>query len=116
MVRLGRAERLAKYAHTRKAIRVLNADQGMRVGARRITLSTCGLVPQIHRLAKEGLQLGLAISLHATTDALRDRLVPINRRFPLRELVRAAEFYANTTSRRVTLENILLAGGNDRKG
>jgi 23S rRNA (adenine2503-C2)-methyltransferase len=62
------------------------------------------------------LQLGLAVSLHATTDDLRNRLVPINRRYPLRELVRAAEVYATTTSRRVTLEYILLAGVNDRKG
>ncbi len=116
IVLMGMGEPLANYAHTLKAIRVWNAEEGMRVGARRITLSTCGLVPQIHRLAKEGLQLGLAISLHATTDALRDRLVPINRRYPLRELVRAAEFYANATSRRVTLEYILLAGVNDKKG
>jgi 23S rRNA (adenine2503-C2)-methyltransferase len=116
IVLMGMGEPLANYAHTMKAIRVLNAERGMRVGARRITLSTCGLVPQMHRLAKEGLQLGLAVSLHATTDDLRNRLVPINRRYPLRELVRAAEFYANTTSRRVTLEYILLAGVNDRKG
>jgi len=109
-------EPLANYAQTMKSIRVLNADEGMRVGARRITVSTCGMVPQMHRLAKEELQLGLAISLHATTDDLRNRLVPINRRYPLRELVRAADFYAETTGRRVTLEYILLAGVNDRKG
>jgi len=116
IVFMGMGEPLANYAQTMKAIRVLHAEEGLRVGARRITVSTCGMVPQMHRLAKEGLSLGLAVSLHATTDDLRDRLVPINRRYPLRELVRAADFYAETTGRRVTLEYILLAGVNDRKG
>jgi 23S rRNA (adenine2503-C2)-methyltransferase len=116
IVFMGMGEPLANYAQTLKAINVLRAEDGLRVGSRRITLSTCGMVPQMHRLAKEGLQVGLAISLHATTDELRDRLVPINRRYPLRELVRAADFYATHTGRRVTLEYILLAGVNDRKG
>ena len=115
LVFMGMGEPLANYGPTLKAIRILNSDDGLRVGARRITLSTCGLVPQIHRLAREGLQVGLAISLHATTDDLRSQLVPINRRYPLRELVRAAAYYAETTSRRVTLEYILLAGVNDGK-
>jgi len=115
VVFMGMGEPLANYAQTMKAIHILRAESGLRVGSRRITLSTCGLVPQMHKLAKEGLQLGLAVSLHATNDALRDKLVPINRRYPLRELIRAAEYYANTTGRRVTLEYILLAGVNDRK-
>jgi 23S rRNA (adenine2503-C2)-methyltransferase len=115
LVFMGMGEPLANYAATVKAIRILNASEGLAVGARRITLSTCGLVPQIHRLAKEGMPLGLAISLHATTDALRDRLVPINRRYPLRELVRGARYYAETTGRRVTLEYVLLAGVNDSR-
>jgi len=116
IVFMGMGEPLANYAQTLKAINVLRADEGLRVGSRRITLSTCGMVPQMHRLAKEGLQVGLAISLHATTDELRNRLVPINRRYPLRELIRAADFYATHTGRRVTLEYILLAGVNDKKG
>ncbi len=115
IVLMGMGEPLANYVPTLKAIRILHAEEGLRVGARRITLSTGGLVPQMHRLAKEGLQLGLAVSLHATTDDLRDRLVPINRRYPLRELLRAAEYYAEATSRRVTLEYILLADVNDHK-
>jgi 23S rRNA (adenine2503-C2)-methyltransferase len=116
IVFMGMGEPLANYAQTLKAIHVMRAESGLRVGSRRITLSTCGMVPQMHRLAKEGLQVGLAISLHATTDELRNRLVPINRRYPLRELVRAADFYATHTGRRVTLEYILLAGVNDKKG
>ena len=116
IVFMGMGEPLANYAQVMKAIRVLNAEEGLNVGARRITVSTVGLVPQMHQLAREGLQLGLALSLHATTDELRDRIVPLNRRYPLRELVRAAEYYATTTGRRITLEYILLAGVNDHKG
>jgi 23S rRNA (adenine2503-C2)-methyltransferase len=116
IVFMGMGEPLANYAAMMKSIRILNAAEGLNVGARRITVSTCGLVPQMHQLAREGMQLGLALSLHATTDDLRDRLVPVNRRYPLRELLRAAEYYANTTGRRITLEYILLAGINDHKG
>ncbi len=116
IVFMGMGEPLANYAPTVKAIRILNAESGLNVGSRRVTISTCGLVPQMHKLAREGMQVGLALSLHATTDALRDRLVPINQRYPLRELLRAAEYYANTTGRRITLEYILLAGVNDHKG
>ena len=116
IVFMGMGEPLANYAQVMKAIRILNAEEGLNVGARRITVSTVGLVPQMHQLAREGLQLGLALSLHATTDELRDRIVPLNRRYPLRELLRAAEYYATTTGRRITLEYILLAGVNDHKG
>jgi 23S rRNA (adenine2503-C2)-methyltransferase len=96
------------------AIRILHDPRGLNLGARRITVSTSGLVPQIRELAGEGLQLGLAVSLHATTDELRDRLVPVNRRWPLRELMAAAREYGDRTGRRVTLEYTLLAGVNDR--
>jgi len=116
IVFMGMGEPLANYNSTVKAIRILNAEAGLNVGSRRITVSTVGLVPQIHRLAREGMQLGLALSLHATTDELRDKLVPVNRRYPLRELLRAAEYYATTTGRRITLEYILLGGVNDHKG
>jgi 23S rRNA (adenine2503-C2)-methyltransferase len=77
-------------------------------------VSTSGLVPQIRRLADEGMQLGLAVSLHATEDALRNELVPVNRRWPLVELLAAAREYGQRTGRRVTLEYTLLAGVNDR--
>jgi 23S rRNA (adenine2503-C2)-methyltransferase len=116
IVFMGMGEPLANYASMMKAIRILNAEEGLNVGARRITVSTVGLAPQIHQLAREGMQLGLALSLHATTDELRNRLVPVNRRYPLREILRAAEYYAQTTGRRVTLEYILLGGVNDHKG
>ena len=114
VVFMGMGEPLANYGALMDAIRILRDPRGLNMGARRITVSTSGLVPQIRKLAGEGLQLGLAISLHATTDELRDRLVPVNRRWPLRELMAAAREYGERSGRRVTLEYTLLAGVNDR--
>ena len=85
------------------------------MGARRITVSTVGLVPQIRRLARENLALGLAISLHATTDDARSQIVPINQRYPLDSLVEAARGFAEQVGRRVTIEYTLLAGVNDSR-
>jgi 23S rRNA (adenine2503-C2)-methyltransferase len=85
----------------------------MNLSQRRITVSTSGLVPQIRRLADEGLELTLAISLHAPTDDLRDELMPINRRFPLKPLIAAASAYAERSGRRVSYEYILLRDVND---
>jgi 23S rRNA (adenine2503-C2)-methyltransferase len=113
LVFMGMGEPLANYGPMMEAIRVLHDPRGIHLGARRITVSTSGVVPQIRRLAAEGLPLGLAISLHATSDALRDRLVPLNRRWPLAELLPSAREYGRRTGRRVTLEYTLLAGVND---
>ena len=113
LVFMGMGEPLANYLPVVEAIHILHDDQGLGLGARRITVSTSGVVPHIGRLAEEGLPLGLAVSLHATTDALRDRLVPINRRWPLAALIAAARSYGRRTGRRVTLEYTLLAGVND---
>jgi len=114
LVFMGMGEPLANYAALMNAIRILRDERGLNMGARRITVSTSGLVPQIRKLAGEGMQLGLALSLHATTDELRDRLVPVNKRWPLRELMSAAREYGERSGRRVTLEYTLLAGVNDR--
>lgn len=113
LVFMGMGEPLANYAPVLEAIRILNDPAGLNIGARRITVSTSGLVPQIRELAAERMALGLAISLHATTDELRDRLVPVNRRWPMRELLDAGREYGQMTGRRVTLEYTLLAGVND---
>jgi 23S rRNA (adenine2503-C2)-methyltransferase len=113
IVFMGMGEPLANYDAVLRAIRILHDDRGLNLGARRITVSTSGLVPQVTRLAGEGLALGLAVSLHATTDEVRDRLVPVNRRWPIRELLDAAREYGRTTGRRVTLEYTLIAGVND---
>jgi 23S rRNA (adenine2503-C2)-methyltransferase len=114
LVFMGMGEPLANYRPMMEAIRILHEPRGLNLGPRRITVSTSGVVPQIARLADEGLPLGLAVSLHATTDELRNRLVPINKRWPLGELIPAARAYGERTGRRVTLEYTLLAGVNDR--
>ena len=113
LVFMGMGEPLANLAPVLDSIRILHDTPGLGLGARRVTVSTSGIVPGIRELAAEGLPVGLAVSLHATTDALRDQLVPINRRWPLRELLAAARDYGRTTGRRVTLEYTLMAGVND---
>ncbi|MDQ3810551.1 MAG: 23S rRNA (adenine(2503)-C(2))-methyltransferase RlmN [Chloroflexota bacterium] len=113
VVFMGMGEPLANYDETLRAIRLLIHPDGLRLGARRITLSTSGLVPQIERLAGEGLQIGLAISLHAPNDALRTSLMPVNRRWPIADLLAAADHYVEQTGRRVSFEYTLMDGKND---
>jgi 23S rRNA (adenine2503-C2)-methyltransferase len=114
VVFMGMGEPLANYEAMMEAIRILHDEQGLNLGARRITVSTSGLVPKMERLAGEGLALGLALSLHATTDELRDRLVPINRLHPIDRLLEACWQYAEVlASRQVTFEYVMLAGIND---
>jgi 23S rRNA (adenine2503-C2)-methyltransferase len=113
VVFMGMGEPMGNYAETLRAIRLLLHPWGLHLGARRITLSTSGLVPQIRQLATEGLQIGLAISLHAPNDELRSSLMPVNRRWPIAELLSAADEYVARTGRRVSYEYTLMAGVND---
>jgi 23S rRNA (adenine2503-C2)-methyltransferase len=113
VVLMGMGEPLANYEATWRAIRLLNDPRGFGLGARRFTISTAGLVPGIRRMADEELAVGLAVSLHAANDALRDRLVPINRRFPIAVLIAACRAYAKRTGRRVSFEYALVDGVND---
>ncbi len=113
LVIMGMGEPLANYDHLMRALRILNAPWGGGIGARKITLSTSGLVPQIRRLADEPEQFRLAISLHGATDEVRDRIMPVNRKYPLAELTRACEYYRDKKGRMLTLEYILIAGVND---
>ena len=113
LVIMGMGEPLANYDHLLKALRILNAPWGGGIGARKITISTSGLAPQIRRLADEPLQFRLAISLHGATDEVRARLMPVNRKHPLRELIGACEYYQTKQGRLITLEYILIAGVND---
>ena len=106
-------EPLANYDNLLKALKILNAPWGGGIGARKITISTSGLAPQIRRLAHEPLQFRLAISLHGATDAVRNKIMPVNRRFPLTDLVAACEDYQAARGRMITFEYILIAGVND---
>ena len=113
VVLMGMGEPLANYENVRQAIIILNSKHGLHLGARQITLSTAGLVPQIKRLADENLQLELAISLHAADNHLRDRLMPINKKYPLEQLIPACREYFEKTGRRPTFEYALFQGIND---
>jgi 23S rRNA (adenine2503-C2)-methyltransferase len=113
LVIMGMGEPLANYDHLLAALRTLNAPWGGGIGARKITVSTSGLVPEIRRLAEEPEQFRLAISLHGATDDVRAQIMPVNRKYPVAELTRACEYYLARKGRMITLEYILLAGIND---
>jgi 23S rRNA (adenine2503-C2)-methyltransferase len=113
VVFMGMGEPLANYDNVHQAITTLNSKYGLELGARQITLSTSGMVPQIRQLAEESLHLELAISLHGATDALRDRLIPLNKKYPLAELIEACRLYFQKTGRRPTFEYALFEGIND---
>ncbi|HDQ72443.1 MAG TPA: radical SAM protein, partial [Chloroflexi bacterium] len=113
VVLMGMGEPLLNYENTLEAIHRLNDQQGFNLGQRHITLSTVGIAPGIQRLAKEELQITLAISLHAATDRLRNQLVPINQRYGLDALFEACYEYVQRTGRRVSFEWALIAGLND---
>ncbi len=113
IVFMGMGEPLANYAQTWRAIRRLNDPASFNLGARHMTLSTVGLVPAIRRMSKEPEQVGLAVSLHAPTDELRNTIVPLNRRYPLAMLMHAVRDYIATTHRRVTFEYALMDRLND---
>lgn len=114
VVFMGSGEPLANYAQVLAAIHTLNADWGPNIGARKITLSTVGLPKQIRALAAEGLQINLALSLHAPTDALRRELIPWAEQISMQELVDACAYYFKQTGREITFEYILLHEVNDR--
>src|SRR5688572_18092614 len=113
LVIMGMGEPLANYDNLLKALQILNAPWGGNIGARKITVSTSGLAPQIRKLADEPLQFRLAISLHGATDEVRQKIMPINRKYPLNELTAACEYYQAKKGRMITLEYILIAGVND---
>ena len=116
LVIMGMGEPLANYDNLMKALRILNAPWGGGIGARKMTISTSGLAPQIRKLAEEPLQFRLALSLHGATDAVRDKMMPVNRKYPLAELVSACEQYQRRKERMITFEYILIAGVNDDVG
>ncbi len=111
VVLMGMGEPFHNYDQTLIALRRLMSDLG--IGARHITVSTVGLAPRIRQFADEGLQVGLAVSLHASSDEARDALMPVNKRYPIDELIDACREYAQKTGRRITFEWALIRGRND---
>jgi 23S rRNA (adenine2503-C2)-methyltransferase len=113
VVFMGMGEPFHNYEQTLRACRLLNDPRGFALAARHISVSTVGVVPAIGRFAAEPLQLNLAVSLHAATDDLRDRLVPLNRTYPLDALFAACERYVDATRRKLLFEYVVLRGVND---
>jgi len=114
LVFMGTGEPLDNYEQVLQAVKVINSPLGFNIGARRITLSTSGLIPGIQKLSGEGLQLELSVSLHAASDVLRSKLMPINKKYPLTELIKTCKDYGARTNRQVTFEYILIKGVNSK--
>jgi 23S rRNA (adenine2503-C2)-methyltransferase len=115
IVYMGMGEPLLNYDNVLKSLRLLTAGEGGNFGQRKITLSTCGIPEGIMLFADEGLQVRLAVSLNAATDAVRSKLMPVNKKYPLARLREALVYYQQKTGRRVTLEYVMLDGVNDRQ-
>jgi 23S rRNA (adenine2503-C2)-methyltransferase len=113
VVFMGIGEPLDNYDAVLKAVRIINDGEGLAIGARRITISTCGVVPGIERLAGEGIQFELSVSLHAPNNELRSRLMPVNRTYPLESLIAACKQYTALTNRIITFEYSLIGKVND---
>ena len=114
IVFMGMGEPFHNYSNVMQAVRILNDSLGLNLGARRMTVSTSGVVPEIYRLAKESIQLNLAVSLGSANEETRKRLIPMARVFSLGQLLDAIDWYCKRTGRRVSLEYTLLRGINDR--
>jgi 23S rRNA (adenine2503-C2)-methyltransferase len=110
---MGMGEPLDNLESVIRAIRIMNAREGLAIGARRITISTVGIVPAIRELERLGLQVNLSLSLHATTNSLRSRLLPVNKKYPLAEAIKACSEYIKTTGRMMTVEYVLISRLND---
>ena len=113
IVLMGMGEPLANLDEVLKALRTITSDKGLAITPRRVTVSTNGLVPAIGKLGNAGLRVNLAVSLNAATDEVRDRIMPVNKRYPLRELLSACRKFPLEPRRRITFEYVLLQGVND---
>jgi 23S rRNA (adenine2503-C2)-methyltransferase len=112
IVFMGTGEPLDNYDNVLKAIRIINCPDAFNIGARRITISTSGIIPGIHKLATEDLQIELSISLHAACDKLRSQIMPVNKIYPLADLIKCCHEYTAKTNRQITFEYILIKGLN----
>ncbi len=115
VVVMGTGEPLDNYDNLLRFLQLLTDSNGLNISQRNITVSTCGIVPKMYQLAEEKLQITLALSLHATTDEKRRRLMPIANQYSLEELMKACTYYFDTTGRRITFEYSLVGGVNDTK-
>ncbi len=113
VVLMGIGEPLHNYANVLAFLRILTGAEGLNIGMRNVSLSTCGLVPQIDRLAAEGLQLTLSVSLHAPDNATRSAMMPVNDAYPLEQLIPACRRYQDATGRRISFEYAMVRGVND---
>jgi 23S rRNA (adenine2503-C2)-methyltransferase len=113
VVFMGMGEPFLNYENVVESIKILNSENYFNIGARHITVSTAGIVPKIYEFADLGLQIRLAISLHASNDKLRSSLMPINDKYPLSELFKAVDYFSKKTNKRVSFEYVLIAGVND---
>ncbi|MCI9110798.1 MAG: 23S rRNA (adenine(2503)-C(2))-methyltransferase RlmN [Bacilli bacterium] len=115
VVLMGIGEPFDNYENVMKFINIINSGKGIDIGARHITVSTCGIVPKIYEFADNKLQVNLAISLHAPNDELRSKIMKINKVYKLSDVLDAIKYYINKTNRRITFEYIMLKGINDSK-
>ncbi|MCX7748114.1 MAG: 23S rRNA (adenine(2503)-C(2))-methyltransferase RlmN [Clostridia bacterium] len=115
IVIMGIGEPLDNYDNILKFLKLVNHKEGLNIGLRHISLSTCGLVPKIIELSKENLPITLSISLHAPNDAVREKLMPINRTFSIDKIIEACKIYTEVTKRRITFEYAMIRGVNDSK-
>lgn len=113
IVLMGSGEPLDNYDEVMKFLELVNAEYGLNIGQRHITLSTCGLVPKIYDMADKEMQVTLAISLHSVTDESRKQIMPIAKKYSIKEIMEACNYYIEKTNRRVTFEYALLKGVND---
>ena len=113
IVLMGMGEPLDNYENVLRFLKLVTSQEGMNLGMRHISLSTCGLVDRIYDLAKENLQLTLSVSLHAPNDEIRSKTMPVNRRYPIEELLKACRHYAGHTGRRISFEYAMIDGVND---
>ncbi|MFH1189300.1 MAG: 23S rRNA (adenine(2503)-C(2))-methyltransferase RlmN [Candidatus Omnitrophota bacterium] len=112
LVFMGIGEPFDNYDNVMKAVRLFNDPDAFNIGARKMTISTCGIIPGIKKLEKEGLQVELSVSLHSADDKVRSKLVPVNKKYPVKELIAACEEYIGNTGRVITFEYILIKGAN----
>ena len=113
VVFMGMGEPLANLKNLMHSIKIINADWGLGIGARHITVSTSGLAPEIRKIADQPLQIRLAVSLHGASDNVRDKIMPINKKYPINDLIESLQYYNSKKNHKVTFEYILIQGIND---